>query len=60
MSDARAALCYIAVMKMGMSGAAVARLLNISRAGVTLAARRGENIYATSDELQAAFFSLPD
>jgi len=60
MSDARAAFCYVAVMKMGVSGAAVARLLNISRAGVTLAARRGENIYARSDELQTVIFSLHD
>ncbi|MBN1602978.1 MAG: hypothetical protein JW915_15320, partial [Chitinispirillaceae bacterium] len=41
LSAARGALCYVAVIKMGISGASVARMLNISRAGVSLAARRG-------------------
>jgi REP-associated tyrosine transposase len=51
LSDARGALCYVAVTKMGVSGASVARLLNISRAGVSLAARRGEEIYKSTQEL---------
>ena len=51
LSDARGALCYIAVIKMGVNGASVARMLNISRAGVSLAARRGEEIYTMNPEL---------
>ncbi len=50
--DARGALCFIATRKMGMNGAAVARALNISRSGVLVAARRGEEIYAKIPELQ--------
>ncbi|MBW6512510.1 MAG: transposase [Desulfuromonadaceae bacterium] len=57
-SAARGALCYVAVVKMGMSGAAVARMLNISRAGVSLAARRGEEIYQRSRNLQAVVSGL--
>jgi len=52
LSDARGALCYIAVIKMGVNGASVARMLNVSRAGVCLAARRGEEIYKMNPELQ--------
>jgi len=33
-------------------------MLNISRAGVSLAARRGEEIYQRSKELQAVVFGL--
>lgn len=50
--DARGALCFMATRKMGMNGAAVARALNISRSGVLVAARRGEEIYAKIPELQ--------
>jgi putative transposase len=52
LSDARGALCYIAVIKIGLNGASVARTLNISRAGVCLAARRGEEIYKMTPALQ--------
>ncbi|WP_246125718.1 transposase [Geobacter argillaceus] len=51
LSDARGALCYIAVIRMGLNGASVARALNISRAGVSLAARRGEEIYKMTPAL---------
>lgn len=51
LSAARGALCYIAVIKMGINGALVARMLNISRAGVSLAARRGEDIYQMTPAL---------
>lgn len=51
LSDARGAICYIAVIKLGINGAAVARMLNVSRAGVSLAARRGEEIYAMTPQL---------
>jgi putative transposase len=52
LSDARGAICYIAVIKIGINGASVARMLNISRSGVTLAARRGEDIYKATPALQ--------
>jgi len=60
LSDARGALCYIAVIKMGISGASVARTLNVSRAGVSLAARRGEEIYKMNPELQDIVAGLQD
>lgn len=50
--DARGALCFIATRKMGMSGVVVAKALNISRSGVLVAARRGEEICAKFPELQ--------
>jgi hypothetical protein len=56
--DARGAVCYIAVIKIGHNGATVARALNISRAGVTLAARRGEEIYKNTKALQEITISL--
>ena len=58
LSDARGALCYIAVIKLGVSGASVARMLNISRSGVSLAARRGEEIYKMNPELHKIAVSL--
>lgn len=39
---ARSVLCYFAVREMGHNGAEVGRMLNISRAGVSAAASRGE------------------
>jgi hypothetical protein len=57
--DARGAICYIAVIKCGHTGAAVARALNISSSGVTLAARRGEEICKSTEVLQEAMSSLP-
>ena len=58
LSDARGALCYIAVIKLGINGAAVARMLNISRAGISLAARRGEEIYAMTPQLHDIVVAL--
>ncbi len=58
LSDARGALCYIAVIKIGISGASVARTLNVSRAGVCLAARRGEEIYTMTPELHDIVVTL--
>lgn len=58
LSTARGALCYIAVVKMGINGALVARKLNISRAGVSLAARRGEEIYKMTPVLHEMVASL--
>jgi REP element-mobilizing transposase RayT len=58
LSVARGALCYIAVVKMGFSGASVARVLNVSRAGVSLAARRGEETYKITPALQNVMANL--
>jgi REP element-mobilizing transposase RayT len=44
LADARAAICYLAVREMGHNGEKVAGLLNISRSGVSAAARRGETV----------------
>jgi hypothetical protein len=41
-ADARAAVCYLAVTEMGLNGAEVARSLNITRAGVSVATKRGQ------------------
>jgi putative transposase len=49
--DARGALCYLAVKKLGLNGAAIARMLNITRPGVLVAARRGEEICEKTPEL---------
>jgi len=52
LSDARGVLCYIAVRKMGLPGASIARMLNLTRSGVVVAARRGEVIYGKNPELR--------
>jgi len=52
LSEARGVLCYIAVRKLGMNGASIARMLSITRSGVFVAARRGEEIYRKTPELQ--------
>lgn len=52
LSDAKGALCYVATRKMGMNGVVVAKMLNISRSGVLVAARRGAAIYEKSKELR--------
>jgi len=57
-SVARGALCYIAVVKIGISGASVARFLNVSRAGVSLAARRGEETYKITPALHDVMANL--
>ncbi len=51
-ADARGALCYIAARKMGINGAIIAKKMNISRAGVVLAARRGKQIVEQFPDLQ--------
>ena len=58
LSDARGALCYISVIKLGINGSAVARMLNISLAGVCLAARRGEEIYERTPQLHTIVVAL--
>jgi hypothetical protein len=44
LSDARAAICYLAVRQFGHSGVDVAKAFNISRSGVSVAVRRGAEI----------------
>ncbi len=41
-AEARAAFCYLAVCEMGCNGADVARMLGMSRAGVSIAVGRGK------------------
>ena len=48
-------LCYIAVKKLGLNGTSIARMLNITRSGVFMAARRGEEIYKKTPEMQKIF-----
>ena len=57
LSAARGAFCYVATRKLGFTGADIAKLLNISRGGVALAADRGEAIYKTTHSLQTLFRS---
>lgn len=52
LADARAAVCFVAIRKLGISGVLVAKMLTISRSGVVVAARRGESVYAHHPELQ--------
>ncbi len=56
-SAARGAFCYIATRKLGFPGAEIAKMLNISRGGVALAADRGEAICKTTHSLQNLFRS---
>ena len=51
-ADARSVLCYFAAREMGMSGEAVGRMLNISRAAVSFAAGRGEVLVAADPTLR--------
>jgi putative transposase len=51
-SEARSIISYLAVKQIGHNGVEVARLLNISRAGVSVAARRGEKLVQGNPSLQ--------
>jgi REP element-mobilizing transposase RayT len=42
--DARAAICYLAVREYGLNGVTVARALNMSRSGVSVAVKRGVEV----------------
>lgn len=48
-SQARALACFIAQRLLGYSGVRIARALNISPSGVSIAARRGEAIVKEED-----------
>jgi len=50
--DARAAICYVAVREFGMNGVELARILNMSRPGVSVAAKRGGELIAVSQALR--------
>lgn len=51
LADMRAAICYLAVRECDYSGVAVARALNMSRSGVSVAVRRGREIISENPEL---------
>jgi len=51
-AEARAVFCVLAVREGGHSGAEVARMLGMSRAGVSIGARRGETILKERPELK--------
>ncbi len=44
LSEARAALCFLAVRRLGYNGVAVGRYLGLSRAGVSAAVQRGQGV----------------
>ena len=47
-SDARAALCYLAIRMFGYRGVDLSKRLGLSEAGVVFAARRGEKLNVIS------------
>jgi putative transposase len=49
--DARSVICYLAVRHIGHSGVEVGSHINLRRAGVSVAAGRGERIVKTDPEL---------
>jgi hypothetical protein len=49
---ARSVLCYFAVREMGHNGAEIGRMMNISRAGVSAAASRGEVMMRADQRLR--------
>ena len=51
-AEARSIFCYFAVREMQMSGEAVGRMLNISRAAVSFAAGRGEVLVSQDPTLR--------
>ena len=44
LADARGVISYFAVREMGHNGAEVAKMFNVSRSGISIAADRGEEI----------------
>jgi hypothetical protein len=51
-AEARSLVCFVAVREMGYSGADVARVLKMSRAGVTLTVARGAELLASDPALK--------
>ncbi len=52
LADARSVISYVAVREMGHNGAEVARALNMSRSGVSIAAGRAEEILRNNQSLR--------
>jgi chromosomal replication initiation ATPase DnaA len=52
LAEARSVISYVAVREMGHNGAEVARALNITRSGVSIAAGRGEEILRNNESLR--------
>jgi len=52
LADARAAICYLAVRECNFSGVAVARALNMTRSGVSVAVQRGREIIGGNPTLR--------
>lgn len=50
---ARSVICYLAVRRSGHNGVEVGRHVNLARAGVSIAATRGESIVRENEELLA-------
>lgn len=50
--DARAAICYLAVRECNFNGVAVAKALNMTRSGVSVAVRRGGEIISGNPALR--------
>jgi putative transposase len=50
--DMRAAICYLAVRECNFSGVAVARALNMTRSGVSMAVKRGGEIVSGNPALR--------
>lgn len=51
--DAKAAICYLAVRECSFNGVAVARALNMSRSGVSVAVRRGGEIVSGNSVIRS-------
>ena len=52
LADMRAAICYLAVRECNFSGVAVARELNMTRSGVSVAVKRGGEIVSRNRALR--------
>ena len=52
LADVRAAICYLAVREGNFSGVAVARALNMTRSGVSVAVKRGGEIVSGNPALR--------
>ena len=52
LADVRAAICYIAVRECNFSGVTVARALNMTRSGVSVAVKRGGEIVSRNPALR--------
>ena len=52
LADVRAAICYLAVRVCNFSGVVVARALNMTRSGVSVAVKRGEEIVSGNPTLR--------